>query len=278
MFPPNPTRRYTVATKAPSKRRDPDPQWLFENPILYKNVKKIQFATTIVGEVFEKVSNDMLGSNWSRLCPEIDADVRPDLGTEDGLNYVESKSTQWRFKVTCPQLRAYRALVSDNAVLKQNCNVNYMLWTYGDKTLRLVEHGKTVEGVVNMLADNVKSVHVIHWSIMAAMLAKTPANVTHNTYPSWKVSIQRGTPFEVMQFGEPFLKRLRENAAKVLFSELSLNPEMYDLRPNHSHRRQSFQFGGKTFNTCRFMVHKFTPIKAYLPFPELSEVNDAIPI
>lgn len=267
-----------MATKAICKKRTPPPAWLFENPILYKRVKQVQFATTIVGEVFEKISENMLGSNWSRLCPEVESDVRPDLGTEDGLNYVESKSTQWRFKVTCPQLRAYRNLVQENAVLKNNCNVNYMLWTYGDKTLRLVEHGKTVEGVINLLTENVKSVHVIHWSIMYAMLMKKPQNVTHNTYPSWKVSIERGTPFEVMQFGEPFLRRLRENPAKTLFSELSLNPEMYDLRSNHSHRRQSFEFGQKRFHTCRFMVHKYVPTSSYLPFPELSEIKDEIPV
>jgi hypothetical protein len=267
-----------MATKAPTKRRPVDLNMLFEDPLLYKNVKKVQFATQIVGEVFERITASTVGSRFERLSPDPNADVRPDLVSLCGEDYIESKSTQWRFKVTVPQLKNYRFLVRDNAVLKQRCSVNYMLWTYGDKTLRLVEHGKTVGGVVSMLSENVKSVHIIHWSIVFAMMQSLPANITHKKYPCWKTSIARGECFEVMQFGEPFLKRLRADPSEVLSNELSLDPAQYDLRPNHSHKKVSFKFLNKEWNTSRFMVHKFTPKEDYLPFPELSEICDAIPI
>lgn len=269
-----------MRTKISNKRRGIEHALLFPGTILSKRVHKVQYATQIVGEVFERLSKSLAGNQWARLIPVSDDDIRPDLGTEDGLNYIESKSTQWRFKVTTNQLNHYKNLVEDHAKLALNCNVCYYLWTYGDKTIKLVKHGKTCEGVIRLCMDNVVSVDILHWTILYQMFNKLPPNVTYNEYSSWKVAIARGESFKVMQFGSPFLNRLRENPAKTLFSELSLNPEKYDLKTCAvKEARRSIVFDGVRFQSRRFQINRYVPISGYVECPELQNIKrDEIPI
>lgn len=268
---------HDIRTKVPSKRRKSEQPTLFPGYTLHYKVHKVQYATQIVGEIYEKLSHAIVGKQWIRLIPEGDADVRPDLGTSDGLNYVESKSCQHRMKVTTHQLSHYVNLVEDHSKLTNHCNVNYFFWQYGNRSdIKLVADGKTVGGLINLLLENTKSLHIIHWSIVKAMWDKLPKGITHHSYPSWKISTMRGRPFEVMQFGEPWFRRLRENPAKTLKDELGLDPELYTLKTNYCTRRAECSWDGCDFVSSRFAVHRYVPNKNYVPFPEFFNANKEV--
>jgi len=243
------------------RKRRPEEAWIpgLEGLHISRNIRQVQFATQIIGDIFERLSKEVMGPQWDRIYPMSDSEIRPDLGSRDNLNFIESKASQHRFKCDVQQIHVYQDFMIDMMERDLSVNLCYHLWTYGDRTIRLVEDGKTVEGVIALALGNVVQLDILHWTIIAAMLKRLPKNVSYKEYTSWKRSGNcEGGVYKLMQFGEPVLKRLRMNPDEFLYYELGLPPSRYACQTNYrKEMRRKVVVDGIEFQTNRFKVHRY---------------------
>ncbi len=261
------------------RRKPRDEATMFPGIRLTYKVQKSQFAAQIVGDAFEKVSHVILGDKWRRLFPESDMDVRPDLGSLDHRNFVESKASKDRryYKVAAQQLGKYKNLIDLTAASGVNLTLCYFMWSYcADASLSGGKH--TLGDVLKTILSGVVQLDIIDWRIMFAIYEKTLEKKLKNTqyreYTSWRNNA--GKPgYCALQISHPFMRRLRENPHNVLNEELGLKATDYDLRTNHKKRTAKVEFDGVVFKTAKFQINRYVAVPKLVP-DELPETFEPV--
>lgn len=227
-----------------------------------------QFAAQIVGDTFERLTETVAGPKWKRLFPEDDFDIRPDLGTLDGMNFIESKASKDRryFKIATDQLTAYSKVIGhakehrDTAIA-----LSYFLWSYNhDESLS--GRGRTISDVIQLVSNGLVQLDIIDWEIINNILKKDPANTQYREYSSWRNT--RDSGYKALQISHIFLRRLRENPHNVLLEELDLNPMDYDLRTNYRRRIAKIEVDGVKFKTKKFIINRYIHKGSFEVWPQ----------
>jgi len=209
--------------------------WLFPNQVLKNKIKTSSYTATIVGDVFEVITQVILGGD------RIHADGSADGIYKNRERLWECKATQTRhyFKLTGPQTDAH--------LKNKNMPTDWILWAYfyphdeGDGGL--TGRSETVLDLINYLNLNITVVHFIPAETMASLL-KSPA-VRYKEYDSWHDA--EGNPYRVYQLPHYLLDEIRWNKS---------------FPQRTTFRRIKYSYCGKDFETNLFTFVKHKRPKA----------------
>lgn len=249
------------------KSKPTEEQTLFPGLRIHYKVKQSQFVAQIIGDVFEKLTLTIVGKKWRRLYPQDELDVRPDLGSQDGCSFIESKASKDRryFKIATNQLIAYDKLIKQAKNDGINISLCYFLWSYKhDEPFSDGKH--SMKNVIEDALDSVVQCDIIDSRIMLAMLAKPPANTQYREYDSWRNARADefgNTGYKALQVSHIFMRRLHENAHNVLNEELGLDADKFDLRTNYRKRTSKVGFDGLEFKSKRFIINRYVYKQAF---------------
>ena len=174
-------------------------RWLFPNVILNNRIRSPSYTASIVGDVFEVITQALLGG--TRIHGDGSADGM--YANAERLWEVKAAQTRHYFKVNSDQ--AERLLGS------KTIQTDYILWAYEWPREKggLTAHCKTVRDLIKFVNSNITIVHHFPEESMKKLLAKD--EVVKREYVSWRNT--QGMPYRVFQVPHFVLDSTRWNCA-----------------------------------------------------------------